>query len=293
MAATDPTLVPALLALLAAVQFAAGNITVKRGLEHADSVTGATVTIATSTVLYALAAPFTLRAEFWLSPAVWVFAAIGLLRPSVSTMLSYEGNRHMGPTITATVASLSPLFAVAGGVVFLAERPAVTTLVGTIGVVAGIIVLSGRGDVPRTWPTWALLFPLGAALIRAGAHVAARWGLLLVPSVVMAGLVAYCVSLVISLAVQRLQPAPRRRPLTRAALAWFVLAGLFNAGAIFALNTGLMLGEVVLVSPLASTFPLFTLLGSWLLLRQEVITRRTVLGVLVTVPAVILITIGR
>lgn len=288
-----PSLLTSVLALAAAAQFATGTLMARRGLGQGDSVTGAVISIGTSALIYWAVAPLAIAPAYFLSPAVWVFAGIGVLRPGVTTILAYEGNRRVGPTIAATMASLSPMFAVAGGVVFLAERPAATTLLGTLGVVCGAAVLAGKGRVPRSWPVWALLFPLGAAMIRSGAHVAARWGLLMLPSVVMSGLVAYSVSFTVSASIWAVRHRRARQPLTRAAFAWFVGAGALNAGAIFALNTALMLGQVVVVSPLTATYPVFTLLGSWLVFRQEQITGRTVAGVLLIVPSVILITLGR
>jgi drug/metabolite transporter (DMT)-like permease len=281
------------LALLAAAQFAAGTLLVKRGLQYADSITGATIQIAVSMVVFALAAPFTIQASDWLSPAVGIFAALGLLRPSVSTMLANEGTRRLGPTISTTMESMSPFFAVLGGVLVLSERLATTTAVGTLGVVAGVAVLSARGRLPRAWSTWALLFPLGAALIRSGAHVAAKMGLLLLPNVVLSGLVAYTVSFVVALGVRSARPAAARPRPSREALLWFVLSGITNAGAIFALNSALMLGQVVLVSPVVAAYPVFTILGSRLFFRQDPITGRMVLALLLVVPSVMLITLGR
>ncbi|HKJ00553.1 MAG TPA: DMT family transporter [bacterium] len=282
------------LALLAALCFAAGTLLAKRGLQHLDSITGAVVQIAVSLLAFVLAAPFSIESGDWLSPAVWVFAGIGLLRPSLSTMLAFEGNRRLGPTITATVASLSPIFAVTGGVLFLAERLTLPIVIGTVGVVLGVGVLSSKGRLPRSWPVWALLFPLGAALIRSSAHVGAKWGLLILPNVVMSGLVAYSVSFAVALGVrllrgQRMGPQP---PVTRTGAAWFVASGLTNAAAIFLLNSALMLGQVVYVSPVVAAYPVFTMLGSWLFYRQETITGRMVLGLLLIVPSVVVITLA-
>jgi drug/metabolite transporter (DMT)-like permease len=291
MATLPPHLLTSALALLAALLFAAGTLLVKRGLQHADSVTGAAIQILVSFVLFSLAAPWAIRAADWLSPAVWIFAGIGLLRPSVSTILANEGTRRLGPTISTTMESLSPFFAVLGGVLFLAEHLALPTALGTLGVVGGVMVLSARGGLPRSWPAWALLFPAAASLIRSAAHVGVKMGLLLLPNVVLSGLVAYGVSGVVALGLWRMQPAARRPPLTGAGMGWFVLSGISNAGAIFALNTALMLGQVVLVSPVVAAYPVFTMLGSWLFYRNEPITRRMVLALLLVVPSVMLITL--
>jgi drug/metabolite transporter (DMT)-like permease len=292
MLPADLSLLISLLALLAAMSFACGTLMVKRGLQHTDSVTGAVIQIGTSMVIFGLAAPFFVSGSDWLSPAVWVFAAVGLARPSFSTILANEGTRRLGPTLSSTFESLSPLFAVMGGAAFLAEQLTPAAVLGTLGVVAGVVVLTARGRLTRSWRAWALAFPLGAALIRSAAHVAARWGLLMLPNVILSGAVAYTVSFAVAFGVNRVRrrPAPRA-PLTRGVL-WFVGSGTSNAAAIFALNSALMLGPVVQVSPLVATYPLFTLLGGRLLYRQEPITGRMLLAVALIVPSVILITMA-
>jgi drug/metabolite transporter (DMT)-like permease len=288
-----PSVLTSGLALLAALFFAAGTLLVKRGLQQLDSVSGAVIQIAVSLLAFAAAGPFAISAGDWLSPAVWVFAAIGLLRPSITTILANEGTRRLGPTLSATLESLSPVFAVTGGVVFLAERATWPIVLGTAGVVSGVMVLTRRGRLPRSWTAWALLFPLGAALIRSSAHLGARWGLLMLPNVVMSGLVANGVSFAIALGVRRVHGrAGGPPPLLRPGAGWFVASGVTNATAIFCLNSALMLGQVVYVSPVVAAYPLFTLLGSRLFYRQEPITVRLLLGMLLIVPSVVLITLA-
>ena len=119
------------LALLASLHFAVGALLVKRGLRQSDSVSGAVISIATSLVIFGIAAVFTVERAEWFSPAIWIFAAVGLLRPSFSTMLAYEAKHRLGPTISTTVEATSPLFAVMGGIFLLSEP--VLGLVGQRG----------------------------------------------------------------------------------------------------------------------------------------------------------------
>ena len=292
-----PHLLASGLGLLAAVQFAASSLLVKRGLVRGDPISGATISIAASFTVFALAAPFTVTAADFRSPALWIFAAVGLMRPAFSTMLANEGTRRLGPTISSTVESTSPLFAVTGGVLVLREHLGLGTALGTLGVVCGIGVLSQRGRLTRDWPLWALGFPLAAAIIRSTAHVAVKAGLMLLPNVVLSGGMAYGVSFLMALGVLGLRRSQGWH--SRAAggpwggAGWFVLTGLANAGAIFALNSALEIGDVVQVSPVTASVPVFTLLGSWLFLRTERLSGRIVLAVLLVVPSVVLITLGR
>ena len=280
------------LALTASAFFAGMALLGRRGMHAGDAFTGATINIGSAMVLFMLAAPFTLEWHFWTSPAVWIFAAIGVLRPSLSNMLGFEGSKRLGPTVSTTVESVAPLFAMLGGVVFLSEEVTPAILLGAVGVVVGVMMLTFQKGGQRDWPLWSLSIPLLAALIRAAAHVAARWGLEILPNVIFSGLVAYIVSFAVSLGVSQLRKGGLKARLNREVLLWFTLAGVCNTGAIFTLNTALKLGTVTQVSPLTSTYPLFALFFSALFYRREKITRRMVLGVLLVVPSVALITLG-
>lgn len=287
-----PNLLVGAFTLLAAMQFAGATLLVKRSVQEIDSVTGALVAIGVSLAVFAVPAPFLISWEDWGSPAVWVFAAIGLLRPAFSTMLAFEGNRVLGPTVAVTVESISPLFAVTGGVLLLSETLTLGAALGALGVVAGVMVLTYQGGGRREWPLWALVLPLGAALIRSSAHVGAKWGLNILPNVLLSGLVAYAVSFVIAFGMAMWRGEAGKVRVSRRAWRWLLPTGLLNAGAIFSLNMGLMLGEVGLVSPLAATVPVFTLLGSWWFYGRASFTGRTVVGVLLVVPSVVLVTLS-
>lgn len=288
-----PTLVPVLYGLLAALFFGLGANLAKLGLRHTGSFTGTLISIGASTGLYWAAAPFFLTGADLQPAVVGIFAAIGCFQPIASANLANAGTHRLGPTVSSTAASISPLFAVAGGVLVLGEALTAPIAVGTAAIIAGVAVLSWRGRVAGRWLQWALLLPIGAALLRALAHVGAKGALTMVASPLLGGLVGYTVSLAIGSTLylvrtprsERIFPAPARR--------WFTLSGFANAGGIVSLYAGLAYGQVVLVSPIVSAAPLFTLLLSWLFFRAEVINRRTLAGVLLIVPGVVVISLYR
>lgn len=292
----DSPLTISLLALAASFQFSMVVILGRRGLHVTDALTGATINIGVSLTIFVVAGIFLVKAEYWHSPALWILASIGILRPALSNPLGFEGSRRLGPTVSTTVESVSPFFAIVGGVVFLSELVTPVMAVGAAGIVAGVVFLTSQGRARRDWPYWALLFPFGAALIRSSAHVGARWGLGFLPtdisSVIFSGLVAYMVSFAITLTASLLRRGGLRGHLSREGFFWFTLTGICNAGAIFSLNTALSMGQVARVSPLIATFPLFTMALSFLFYKRERITWRTVAGVLLVAPSVVLITTG-
>jgi drug/metabolite transporter (DMT)-like permease len=284
---------PSVLGLVTAVFFALSILCIRKGLDGSDAATGTLISIAASTALFWVTAPLYMEAGSWFSPALLVFGAVGLFRPVISTYLSNAATKQVGPTIAATVGSVGPFFAVAGGVLLLGEPLGPATVLGTLGIMSGVMVLSSRGRAPRTWAKVALLLPLGSAVLRAAAHVMVKYGLEMLPEPFMAGLVSYSVSLVLALLTTAAGNRQGPARASRGALRWFVSAGICNALAIMALNVALLKGMVVFVGPLTATFPLFTLLFSVVFFRQERVTGRTLAGVVLITAGVIAILVLR
>ena len=279
---------PVLLALAAAWLFAFGQHFARIALRYTDAQTAVLFHIGTSSLLFWLLSPFYLQSHYWSSPAVLLFAAIGLFRPFISANLGMLGIRHLGPTISSTLAATAPLFGLALGFLVLAEALSVEVAVGALGVSAGIAVLSWRGETLRKWPLYALLYPIGAAFLRALGHAIVKIGFAKLPDPFFAALVAHNVSLVLALLNSR-RAKERRRPVPRAALPWLFLTGLVLGTAVLVLNHALLSGRLVVVAPILACAPLFTLLLGKALFREETLDRRVAIAVLIVVPSVALI----
>ena len=281
------------LALLAAACFGAAMVFTKLGLRHMDAAAGALVSIPSTAVLYWLLAAFLLDPEGWITAAVVIFAIVGLFFPAAVTLLVFESNRRMGPTVASSVSSTAPLFATFGAIVLLGESITLPVVAGTAAIVCGVMVLSREeGDGPRRWPRWVLGLPLLAAGIRGLAQAATKAGLALWANPFAAGLIGYTVSSATVLAANH--ALTRGRPLAfhRRGVPWFVMAGASNGVAVLAMYHALSAGKVTIVSPIVATYPLFTLVLSALFLREEVISVRMVFGVVLAVAGVGILAAG-
>ena len=289
MIANFEPLLPVVLALIAAVLFAFGDQCSRVAMRYTDSQTATFFQIGVSTTLYWLISPFYLEMSFWSSPVLPLLAAIGLMRPLISANLSMAGTRILGPTISSTLSSTAPLFGVALGVVLLAETLSWEIVLGTAGIVFAVAILSWRRASSRTWPLIALLLPVGAAMIRSLAHALAKIGLEVLPSPFFVALVAYTVSFPIALAndIRIRRNKPRR--LSIASLKWLVITGLIYAVSVLVMNTALMSGRLIVVSPIVACSPLFTLLLGRFVFREKSLNRKVTIAVLLVVPSVILI----
>ncbi|GHD61754.1 hypothetical protein GCM10017083_49540 [Thalassobaculum fulvum] len=287
-------LLPLAFALVAAVLFAVGDQFQYLGVRSLDSRSGTMISIVTSTLCFWLLAPVLLDPALLTQVGILVFAVIGVFRPALSANLSVAGVRHLGPTLSSTLASTSPLFGTALGILWLGETLNWQTALGTAGIVGSIVVLSRRrGGVAADWPVWALALPIGAAAIRSLAHVLSKIGMVTVPDPYIAGLVSFTVSAAVLLTGQAMR---RQRPRvlgSRSAVLCFVGSGVAMALAITALNQALLIGDIVVVVPVVSASPVFTMLLSIVVFRRERVSGRLVAAVCVVVPSVIVIALGR
>ena len=275
----------ALWALAAAAGLGAAMITTRLGLRYASPAAGAAIGVPSTALIFWCLAPFLFDSSGFNLAAAGMFALVGLFFPAAVTLLTYTGNQRMGPTITSSISCTTPLFALSGAVLFLGEGLSAGNMLGTAAVVLGMLALSWSGDArARNWPLWAIALPFAAAALRALAQVLTKAGLALWANPYTAGLIGYTVSAVVILAATRLRGA--RAPTDRRATPWFVATGMLNGGSVFLMYTALAKGKVALVSPIVATYPLFTLVLSLLLLRQERVPPRVALGAVLTVAGV-------
>lgn len=285
----SPVIVPVLLALGAAVVFAFGNQCSRIALRYTDSQTATLFQIGVGTAFYWLTAPFYLKLEYWTSPVLPLLAAIGLFRPILSANLGMAGTRILGPTISSTLAATAPLFGVGLGFFLLSESLSWEIVTGTMGIVAGVIVLSWRRNHSVSWPLLALLLPIGAAFLRSLAHAVAKIGLEVLPSPFFVALVAYSVSFPLALANAARSSRRRQRSVRSGGLKWLMFTGILYGVAVLLMNIALLSGRLIVVSPLVACTPVFTMLLGFLLFREESINTRVVTAVLLVTPGVALI----
>lgn len=288
-------LTPYLFALLSAFLFGLGDQFQALGLRHMGSRAGTAVSICASAGLFWALSPWLLDFSHFLHPVVFVFALIGLIRPSLSGNLAAAGIRHLGPTLTGTLASTSPLFGAALGVFWLGETLTWPVAAGTAGIMLAVIVLARPGSRSAvTWPLWALALPIGAAAIRSLSHAVSKFGMLHIPDPYFAGLVGFTVSALITTSLHRFRSGGEARLSWRGAgPAWFMASGICFGVAILSLNWALLKGEVVTVVPIIASAPVFTMLLSITVFRREQITVHTLLALFLVLPSVIFIVISR
>ena len=127
--------------------------------------------------------------------------------------------------------------------------------------------------------------PFVGAIVRGLAQVVAKAGLLLWPNPFAASLIGYLVSSAAVIAVNRL-PRANRSSDVKAAIAWFVLTGILNGGAVLLMYAALSTAPVSMVAPVVAIYPLVTVFLSAAVLRGEPLSLRGFAGAVVTVAAI-------
>ena len=277
-----------LYALASAFLFALTNHFQSLGLEGSDARTGSLINIATGAVFYWLLAPFFLESWYWLTWGALLFAMVGIIRPSLSSLLAIQSIHVLGPTLTSALTASAPIFGALFAILLLGETLDLKTGIGIAAVIAGGVVASYRRQgLSRDWPLWAIALPVGAAFVRASGHAVTKLGLEDVPSASFAVLVSNTVSLAIAMAAFRIEGRPMMGSAT--SYKWFVVSGLTAAISLQFLNSALQIGDLVTVVPVVSATPVFTMLLGLLVFRRERFSWRMVATIALVVPGVILV----
>lgn len=283
---------PSLLALAAAFLFAVSAHVQNIGLDRKNAETATLVILVTTAAMFWLAAPVFVETTNWWSQGTLLFAAAGLLRPTLSASLWTHGIRLLGPTLNSGIGAIGPIFTAIAAYVIVGERMTLPIAIGTAAVAGGIFVSSYRGKSgAKSWPWWAILLPMAAELLRAIAHSVTKIGFDDVPDPFFAALVATTVGAV-TLTIRFLVEG--RKPEFQAhSMKWFILTGLITSVAFFILNVALEIGKVITVIPIVAISPVFAMLLGLFVFDKETITWRTILTIALVVPGVVLVSLSQ
>ncbi|MDP1536800.1 MAG: EamA family transporter [Burkholderiales bacterium] len=274
-------------ALLAALCFGVGMITSRIGLRHDDARTGAAISIPTATLLFVIAAPFTVELSAFNLTAALIFAVVGLFYPALVTLLTFRANEELGPTVTSAISGTAPLFAMLAAALLLGEQIPPQAALAALGVAAGVALLSWRPVATHgRRPGRALAWPVAGAIVRGVAQAGAKAGLLLWGNPFAAGVIGYLVSSTTVLGAEHLRRGGRKA-VTRHGLLWFATTGAINGGAMVLMYAALAMAPVSTVAPVIAAYPLVTALASVLFLRGEKISAQIIGGAIITVTAIV------
>lgn len=243
-------------------------------------------------LLFLAAAPFALDLSAFSLPAFGIFVLVGIFFPAVVTLLTFKSTEVLGPTVTSAVSGAAPLFAIGFAWLLLGERVPPEAAVASLGVLAGVVLISWRrGAIGGGFSPRLLAWPLAGAVVRGLAQALARAGLALWPNPFAAGLIGYLLSAAVVTGAARLGGAPAKP--SRRTRAVFVFTGVLNGAAVLLMYAALARAPVSTVAPIIAAYPLFTALLGAAVLKEEKLTGRVIAGTVVTVVAVVWLVAAR
>ncbi len=287
--------VPAqLVALLTALCYASALVSARRGLRSSTPATVTCVSVIVQNVILWSAIFLSGGIPQVSSLAVLLFVFVGITQLGVR-LLAYTGVQKIGASRSSSLQSVSPLIAALIAITLLRERPGAEVVAGTLLVVTGIFLVSWNPEeeIP-TFRWWHLLLPVGAAFLTGMNHPIRRYALTLSNEPLFFAALMGIVSLGSFLAYLVLFPSSVQLVWNRRAFWPFLLTGLAETFSILFIITALSIGPVVIVAPIAATYPVWALLGSVIFLRDiEQVNSLTALGTLCVVAGTIVIHLAK
>lgn len=285
-------MIPAEAFALACGLFTAINlIFLKKGLAYGNPISATVLSLAINVLSFW---SFVLALLPWdeiLRPELLIFVLVGLIQPGGTRFLAYLSVEKVGVAVTAPIRATTPLFSSLLAIAVLGEQLTPSVGAGTALVVGGITLLSLSEGKTGGWMNVLVALPLLSAFVAGSTQVIRKIGLAGISLPILGAATTTGTSLVaiaVSLTVSRNWSMVRFH---RRALGYFILAGCSVTLGVASIFMSLHLSDVVIVAPLASLSPLYSLVLSAVFLRDvEVITARKVVAAGLIVVGVVLIT---
>lgn len=289
-----PVVSPQLLALLTSIWYAGALVCSRRGLKYSTPTTVTLVSILVQNVTL-WAAVFILGGipkVSWV--AVAIFCVVGTFQTAVR-LLAYTGVLKIGASRSSALQSINPLVSATIAIAVLREPASGLIIGGTILVVLGIVLVSWKAE--RELPSfrwWHLLLPILAACLTGMNHPMRSYALSLSNEPLFFSAFMGFVSLVGFLVYVVFSHHDQQLIWARKAFWPFLWTGIFETLSIVFIITALSIGRVVIIAPIAASYPVWALVGAKLFLGDvERITGKTVIGILSVVAGTVAIHLGR
>jgi uncharacterized membrane protein len=279
-------------ALLTALAFASSNASVKRGFRYSTPLTATFVSLVIHSIVL-WSAVFATGGIPRVAPAGVVAIAItSLLQPAIRHF-HYTGIHKLGTSRAVTLRNSYPFLTVIAGIIFLGEPLTLLGSIGTLLVVAGIILTSWRIDKNVPEFRWVyLVYPAATVLLTTIVHPLRRYALLQSHEPLFFAALIGPVSL-LAFAAFYVSPACNEKLLwDRRALSSLLFSGVFETLAVLFMLIAFASGPLFVVSPIAATAPIWTMIFAAIFLKElESINYMTVLGTISVVAGVVAISL--
>lgn len=283
-----------LLALITSVFYASALVSARAGMRYSTPTTVTLVSILIQNLLL-WSAIFATGGVYAVPLAgILLFTLVGIFQLGVR-LLAYTGVEKIGASRSSALQSVSPLISAAIAITFLGEPTTLLIILGTLLVVVGIVLISWRPEQQlRDFHRWHLLLPIGAAFLTGINHPIRRYVLTMADEPLFFSALMGAVSLGGFLIYFALSPRSQRLVWNRRAIVPFLATGCCETISILLIITAISMGRVVIVAPIAASYPVWSLIQSAIFLRDvESINGRVIAGIMSVVAGNFAIHLGK
>jgi len=274
------------LALVTSLTNALGVTLIARGMKGAKPIVAAFYSVAVQTII--LVALLLTRMPQLNWGAVGYFALGGVLSLGVARLLNFVAMRGLGVAKTSALIGSSPVITTLLSLVILSDSPDLATLAGAGTVALGVALISGASGFKMEK---ALLVGLASALAYSLSNIASKSGVLMQPDPFLSATTGAVAGLAVISAYLIATGQTRDLGISRHSLACFAATGVLSSVGWLTMMAALETGSIGVVTTIVYSYPLFALITTRLLMKEEKFTTRTVLGSTLVVVGVAIVTL--
>jgi drug/metabolite transporter (DMT)-like permease len=283
-----------ILALITSVFYAAALVSARAGMRYSTPTTVTLVSILMQNALLWSAVFATGGVHAVPLAGIVLFTVVGIFQLGVR-LFAYTGVEKIGTSRSSALQSVSPLFSATLAIVVLGEQTSALIILGTFLVVLGIVLVSWKPEQQlASFRRWHLLLPVGAAFLTGMNHPIRRYVLTMANEPLFFSALMGLVSFAGFLIYLAASPSSQTLVWNRQPLWPFLTTGLCETFSILGIITAISLGRVVIVAPIAASYPVWSLIFAALFLRDvEAINWKVIGGSLSVVAGNFAIHVGR
>jgi len=223
---------------------------------------------------------------------ILLFAGGGILMPGLVRLFYYSGLKKLGPSVNSSVFSVYPIYSAFFAVLFLNELLTVPNWIGVATIASGVILIEiscrNNSCVNNSFKDW--IFPVLGGLTYGSSAIIMKTALNISNAPILGVAIANCFSLIPYFLIMATRKTSRSNLSLRKDLRRFWIAGVGLAISWILSFYALSIEAVSIVIPLLSLEPLFVILFSFLVLKQqENLSLKLAASIAITVLGVILI----
>ncbi|MFB3887302.1 MAG: EamA family transporter [Thermodesulfobacteriota bacterium] len=289
-------------ALITAISYGLDVFFVRKGLLKTPfPIVAAFITLTINLSIFIVLFLIFVPVEFLKLDLIYIFILAGILAPGCARTLSYKGLETLGMSISIPIVNAESLFSVLMALIFLKEPMNLAIGTGILSVVTGIVLLSYETDRKKREESSKkihyryLFYPITASIFYGVSVFLRKLGLNIVGSPILGATLTLGTSwCLVTVFLFTSGNAKELLQVKKQSFIYFVIGGVLTCIGWLALFSALNIGKVIIVSTIATSYSLVTLVLSYLFLRRvERLSLKIVVATILIVGGVIVLSVAR